>query len=427
MSTLATRVNSQAQAGNHGAIIKKRSAVPTRRPALGTINNQKITTSKSLLDAKSKTQLPKTTSNALKSSTNLPTKPRTVLQKSVLTKNYVNAIKLESQKSNPIKPAKLQQTTEVPSIKDSPMVIGSPCKQTDELASNIFDLKLKPDVEDIDENDTENPQLCSEFVNDIYHYMLYLESVSPINRNYLKDTGLKSKMRCILVDWLIQVHHRFQLLQETLYLTIAILDRFLQVHPVPRAKLQLAGVTAMLLASKYEEMYAPEVSDFVYITDKAFSQAQILTMEILMLKTINFSLGRPLPLHFLRRNSKAGQVDAIQHTLAKYLMELSLVDYDMCHISPSKLAAGSLCLSIKLLEDADWSPTLEHYSTYSKEDLLPVVCHLAKNLKSAEKSSYQQAVKSKYSSHKMLKIAQIDEVKQALVGELAEQADIHKL
>ncbi|WP_407809381.1 hypothetical protein, partial [Staphylococcus aureus] len=76
----------------------------------GTINNQKITTSKSLLDAKSKTQLPKTTSNALKSSTNLPTKPRTVLQKSVLTKNYVNAIKLESQKSNPIKPAKLQTT-----------------------------------------------------------------------------------------------------------------------------------------------------------------------------------------------------------------------------------------------------------------------------------------------------------------------------
>lgn len=64
----------------------------------------------------------------------------------------------------------------------------------------------------------------------------------------------------------------------------------------------------MLLASKYEEMFAPEVGDFAYITDNAFSRAQIREMEMLILRGLNFDLGRPLPLHFLRRASKAGNV-----------------------------------------------------------------------------------------------------------------------
>lgn len=107
------------------------------------------------------------------------------------------------------------------------MVCDTPIKST--KGKNVFDLESKPDIKDIDESDVDNPQLCAEFVNDIYQYMLHLESVYLIKPDYLKDSNLKSRMRCILVDWLIQVHHRFQLLQETLYLTVAVLDRFLQV------------------------------------------------------------------------------------------------------------------------------------------------------------------------------------------------------
>lgn len=77
-----------------------------------------------------------------------------------------------------------------------------------------------------------------------------------------------------------------------------------------RRKLQLVGVTAMLIACKYEEMYVPMVGDFAYIADDAFTKAQIREMEMLMLSGLNFKLGRPLPLHFLRRASKAGNVSA---------------------------------------------------------------------------------------------------------------------
>lgn len=89
----------------------------------------------------------------------------------------------------------------------------------------------------------------------------------------------------------------------------------LQVQPVSRRKLQLVGVTAMLVACKYEEMYAPEVGDFAYITDNAFTKAQILEMEQVVLKTLKFELGRPLPLHFLRRASKVADVSCSMNFL----------------------------------------------------------------------------------------------------------------
>lgn len=164
---------------------------------------------------------------------------------------------------------------------------------------------------------------------------LFPQVQQTIRADYMKGYEITPNMRALLVDWLVQVHSRFQLLQETLYLAVAILDRFLQartfcllrwvpllfpesnvylarsalqLQPVSRRKLQLAGVTAMLVASKFEEMYAPEVGDFAYITDNAYTKCQILEMERVVLRTIKFQLGRPLPLHFLRRYSKVGNV-----------------------------------------------------------------------------------------------------------------------
>lgn len=111
-------------------------------------------------------------------------------------------------------------------------------------------------------------------------------------------------MRAILVDWLIEVHHKFKLLPETLFLTINLIDRYLEKQTIIRTKLQLVGVTAMLIASKYEEIYAPEVRDFVYITDKAYSKEEILQQEFNLLTSLSFNVCTPSSYRFLERFSK---------------------------------------------------------------------------------------------------------------------------
>ncbi|CAL8378583.1 unnamed protein product [Boreogadus saida] len=275
-------------------------------------------------------------------------------------------------------------------------------------------------VEDIDDQDVEMPHLCAEYVKDIYAHLMALEQKQSVRPNYMQGYEINERMRALLVDWLIQVHSRFQLLQETLYLTVSILDRFLQVQPVSRKKLQLVGVTAMLVASKYEEMYSPTVADFAYITDDAFTKAQIILMEQIILRGLDFNLGRPLPLHFLRRASKAANSDVEKHTLAKYLMELTLVDFAMVHYRPSEIAAASLCLSQLLLEDLPWSPTQHHYATYDECHLKPIMQHMAKNVVTVNGGQTKfQAVKNKYSSSKLMKISLIPHLKSSALMAMA--------
>ena len=113
----------------------------------------------------------------------------------------------------------------------------------------------------------------------------------------------------------------------------------------------------------YSALFA-EINDFVYITDNAYTAGEIRQMELKLLAALKFNFSRPLPLHFLRRNSKAGDVDVLQHTVAKYLVELTLLEYDMAHYPPSAVAAAALFLSLRLLEPDStltsvWTVTLQ--------------------------------------------------------------------
>jgi ssDNA-specific exonuclease RecJ len=132
-----------------------------------------------------------------------------------------------------------------------------------------------------------DPQCVAEHAAHIYKHCLAVEEQTMPLANlmdYQKD--INSSMREILCDWLIEVHLKFKLLPETLYLTVNLIDRFLSTTSIYRNKLQLVGVTAMLIASKYEEIYPPIVSDFVYITDNAYKREEILEMEEKMLKKL---------------------------------------------------------------------------------------------------------------------------------------------
>lgn len=130
--------------------------------------------------------------------------------------------------------------------------------------------KLIHQVEDIDQNDAENPQLLAEYVNDIYSYLFKLERKFTIRENFLQtQMDVTPKMRSVLLDWLNEVHNQFSLEPETFHMAVSMIDRYLQANTTtPRRYLQLVGVTALFTAAKYEELMPPEITDFVYVTGK---------------------------------------------------------------------------------------------------------------------------------------------------------------
>jgi len=278
-------------------------------------------------------------------------------------------------------------------------------------------------VDDIDSEDVDDPQLVVQYVNEIYEYMRFMEREQAVKKDYLNGRigVILPKMRSVLVEWLVEVHQQFSLLQETLYLSVCILDRYMQVNAekVQRKQLQLVGVTSMFIAAKYEEMYAPEIGDFVYITDNAYTPSQIREMEIKIMSVLKFDLGRPLPLHFLRRNSKAGQVDATAHTMAKYVMELTLLEYRFAHVLPSEIAAAALAFSLKALDVEErplseiWNSTLEYYSQYSLDEIAGTIKDVSNTVLTTTRAPEKAkllAIRKKYSNKKFGKIAEYAEL-----------------
>ena len=210
-------------------------------------------------------------------------------------------------------------------------------------------------VADLDAEDLDDPSMCAEYVREIFEYYKTLELNTMPNPEYMDhQDDLEWKMRGILVDWLIEVHTRFRLLPETLFLAVNIVDRFLSQKVVPLDKLQLVGITAMFIASKYEEVLSPHVGNFVHVADDGFTIEEVLSAERYTLSTLKYDLSYPNPMNFLRRISKADQYDIQTRTLGKYLMEISLVDHRFLEFRQSHIAAASMYLARMILERGPW-------------------------------------------------------------------------
>ncbi len=206
-------------------------------------------------------------------------------------------------------------------------------------------------VRNLDEEEREDPLMVSEYAPEIYEYLRELEKQTLPNPKYMDhQEELEWNMRGILVDWLIEVHGRFHLLPETLYLAVNIVDRFLSLKVVQLDRLQLVGIAAMFIASKYEEVLSPHVANFRHVADDGFTEHEILSAERYILGALSYDLSYPNPINFLRRISKAEGYDIHTRTLAKYLLEISCLDHRLLRFPPSQLAAGAMYLSRMILD-----------------------------------------------------------------------------
>ncbi|KAL1349604.1 hypothetical protein HN51_026117 [Arachis hypogaea] len=205
-----------------------------------------------------------------------------------------------------------------------------------------------------------------EYVDDIYQYYWVSEAQNPSLANYMCiQTEITPYMRGILINWLIEVHMKFDLMPETLYLTVTLLDQYLSMVKIEKTDMQLVGLTALLLASKYEDFWHPRVKDLISISAESYTRDQMLGMEKLILRKLKFRLNVPTPYVFLVRFLKAAQSDSKLEHMAFFLIDLCLVEYEAIAFKPSLLCASALYVARCTLQiEPPWTPLLQKHAHY---------------------------------------------------------------
>lgn len=260
--------------------------------------------------------------------------------------------------------------------------------------------EIPSDVVDFDKANWNDPFQVSHYAADIFKYLKAREVEFPIENYMSKQTHLSKWMRSLLVDWMVEVQETFELNHETLYLAVKVVDIFLGKVIIHKDKLQLLGAAALFIASKYDERTPPLIEDFLYICDGAYNHDELIKMEMTTLKTINFDLGIPLSYRFLRRYARCAKVPMPTLTLARYILEFSLMDYETICFSDSKMACAALMIALRMNGEVNpWTNTLVYYTGYTLEEFEYIIPVLNAGLHRKPKGTIK-TIKSKY-SHKI--------------------------
>jgi cyclin B len=237
--------------------------------------------------------------------------------------------------------------------------------------SNSFKIKMeyceKPKISETNDSIEMSKEKDLEFELDSNHvneeeYMeeildnFYTEEENnrfKINPNYFKlQTEINSKMRIILIDWLFEVNNKLKFREETFYTTIYIIDAYLSKKFIQRKKFQLLGVTALYIATKLNEIFSGNVKDYVFMTDRAYNEIDIISMESDICKTLNFNFLVPHCLSFFQIFSKkiGFDKDSEEYQFGIFVIQNFLMNSKSFNYNYSIISIASCNLIVKLFE-----------------------------------------------------------------------------
>ena len=279
------------------------------------------------------------------------------------------------------------------------------CKDDEEIKVKYFDISK-----------INNTQVPKEYINIIYYNLLKEEKrgIKPMqDYTYMsRQKEINNKMRSILVDWIIDVHFKFGFTDETLFMTISIIDRYLSISQISRTNFQLLGITALMIACKHEEIDLPKIEDFIYITDNAYVKDEVIKMEEEVLIKLNFSFLYPSPIKFFEYLSLHFNFSKKHHMMGKYLMESFLLEIKNTKYKPSIISCACAYIVMKFFKMENYhesynkkfyvlDETVERYSEHNIKECAKDICLFVDNI---NKTNYQACLK-KYSKPEQEKVA----------------------
>ena len=289
-------------------------------------------------------------------------------------------------------------------------------KRGDNINNNVDDDENEVKIKYFDISNINNIQIPKEYINVIYYNLLKEEEkgIKPMpDYTYMsRQNEINEKMRSILVDWIIDVHFKFGFTDETLFMTVSIIDRYLSICQITRTNFQLLGITALMIACKHEEIDLPKIDDFIYITDNAYVKDEVIKMEEDVLSKLNFAFLYPSPIKFFEYLSLHFKFEKKHHMMGKYLMESFLLDVKNAKYKPSIISCACAYIVMKFFKMANYhdsynkkfyvlDETVEKYSEHNIKECAKDICLLVDNI---NKTNYQ-ACSKKYSKPEQEKVS----------------------
>lgn len=180
-------------------------------------------------------------------------------------------------------------------------------------------------------------------------------------------------MRAVLTEWLLQVSEEFSNRPETLFLAVNLVDLYMSKKTVPRTKVQLVGITCLLIASKMEETHYPDIGELLYLCDGIYTRPQLLDMEMKVVMTVRCTANMPTVISFAElflQESGVG-TSGPAASLTRYLAELSILYHPAGSLSSSLVGLAIVCVACWQYRHSFRS--IVELSSYSVHDLLPYV------------------------------------------------------
>lgn len=224
-------------------------------------------------------------------------------------------------------------------------------------------------VPDIDRQVLADASCEPHYAHDNFIYLREREKLFLVKPYATPQGEVSPNTRAVLVDWFIELQVDYQLNHESLYLAVKIVDRYLSKKSVCRSKLQLAAIGAMLIACKLDKRHPASVDNFIKSADNLYSKTDLFEMERDILITLDFDVSTPLSYTFLRRFCRCVNFNITEMTLARFILESSLLDASLVEMRESHMAAAALLLALDVL-GKEWNDTLTYYTGYTSRELL---------------------------------------------------------
>ena len=252
--------------------------------------------------------------------------------------------------------------------------------------------------------------LVDDYGDDIFRYLMKNEKLNMCDYSdkdlyKLQDKKyFNEKNRSILYQWLIKNNTKWKLKDDTVFMAMNIMDRYISKFKSKNSEFQLIAISSYFIASKYEDIYPPYLDELSQICNYSYSTDEIIKKEYEILVGLNFDILYNSSYKYLTFLHSICDKDNLKLLyLAQFILELSLDNIDILEYSQSKRALSALLIAKKILQIKKSWNDLRLFYDYDENEIKKVqkkmIVLLNKVIKSKTKNSiYEKFESSKYKS-----------------------------